>query len=829
MFIVVATAASLSGCGAKSAMVPADEIVTPRASADVILNDKMPWPPSPGMDVTLKDELGFASDRLFHVPPPGVHPRILFAPEDLPRIRKQLEETATGKMLMAYIRDGLSKGIDSPGTWENMCFTALVNGDAEGFGQLYKTDFAKRSPGSPPAAGSQNPAFRWGTGDAFIRAMELRCWVALIDNDTAKGKENAAAVTTYAKVIQRDVDIAAKGPRGEDWWRGIRPALNSADDLAFYYDWTAPFMTPEQAAVVRRLIASATAGKYTLGMDLPHHWRNWNFIGMSLSQPVLALAIEGEEGYDPRVYARGIEVARDYLTYGISDMGFSKEGIGYQTGGMNHTGILMLAAANRGTNLFIHPHYQRFMSDYLIQAMQPFGGAWQSEGDLASFPPSIAVVMVAKYFYPKNKQIDTVLRNHPFLRSESPAKDLMTNFREIVLTCPADTDEPPACAVIPPADASLTAYDPQRGMLITRTDWTPDATVLHLDCRSDTTFPAHDHPDRGRFILSSMGCAWAITGNRDTETKYQSCVTIDGRGQGYFPTPGKWIDMIDKPEAVMGIVDTKYCWDWFWMKSIMVVSEEQLKREGQDEYIPARARLLGRFPVESFERDRSPEVLAYYKGYMAGDPRMWSEDSWIVRSPHFPVERAFRTVSLMRGKHPYVLVVDDIQKDKQERLYEWRMICPTSVDVVSILGNDIILSNTPANTPKGEKQTVKKPRLLVRGLNINQPAIPTNQPNPTLETVELKKHDDTHQFAGRSNGLAKRLVLPSRSVAPDYKVLLVPHREGEPLPTTTWNDNKTQVTVEWPDQKDTLEFTKAADGRTRISLTRDGSRIIDTK
>src|SRR5207237_7198926 len=61
-----------------------NEQPTTRLSADVYLDGKAPWPKSPGRDVQLKDELGFAADRLFHVPAAGVHPRILFAPEDLP-------------------------------------------------------------------------------------------------------------------------------------------------------------------------------------------------------------------------------------------------------------------------------------------------------------------------------------------------------------------------------------------------------------------------------------------------------------------------------------------------------------------------------------------------------------------------------------------------------------------------------------------------------------------------------------------------------------------------------------------------------------------------
>ena len=79
------SAAPTSSVAAKSmAASQPIELPTSRPSADVILNDQVGWPPSPGVDVVLKDELGFDRSRLYHVPAVGVHPRILFAPEDLP-------------------------------------------------------------------------------------------------------------------------------------------------------------------------------------------------------------------------------------------------------------------------------------------------------------------------------------------------------------------------------------------------------------------------------------------------------------------------------------------------------------------------------------------------------------------------------------------------------------------------------------------------------------------------------------------------------------------------------------------------------------------------
>jgi hypothetical protein len=832
-----------AGCGLRSqAAGTTSPAATPSQWAEFVLNDQVNWPPSPGQQVTMRDDLGFAADRLFHVPAAGIHPRILFGPDDLPRIRQQLSDTAMGRAIMTTIRGNLARGIDKPGTYENKCFIALVRGDIATFEKTLSTDISSQPAGAGPSADfAEKAAVRWGQRDPFLTSMEMRCWVALLDNDIAKGHENAAAIATYATHLRPGIEQAIAGPFGFDWWKGIRPALGSDSELAFGYDWTQPFMTPQQAEGVRKVISLATAGRFTEGMDLPHHWRTWNHIGMALHEPVLALAIEGEAGYDPRIYQRGIEVARDYLTYGITEKGFGKEGIGYQTAGMSHTGVLMLAAANRGENLLLHPHFQAYFSNYLYWAMEPFGNNWVSEGDLAVFPPNIAVTSLAKFFYPNSPQVETVFRNLPNIVNHTEGAGFAGNVWETMLTCPVD--QSPTGSTLPSAPPphsqgdGLTELDANRGMLITRTGWNPDDLVLHFDCRTDATYATHEHADHGQFTFAADGCAWAITGIRDTETQYHNCVTIDGHGQGYFPPPGKWIGINQTAGGVMATVDTKYCWDWFWPKPIFLEPVDQLKREGELQYQEPAQRLLSRYPLSAFERETIPSVMAFYNGYMIGDPRMWAEDFWVYRGPNYPVQRAFRTCGLIRGRHPYIVVIDDIQKDNQRRLYEWHMLCPMDVDVVNILGNDVTLSNVPGSfynqraTTQAVRAAVGKgsPRLLVRALNIDQPQDnPTLQPNPVLETVELKKHDDSHQFTGRSNGLIRRLVLPSRSVTPDYTVVLVPYREGEPQPTTDWNEDHTIATLDWPDQHDHLKFATGSDGRTTLTVLRNDQVIVQS-
>ena len=806
--------------------------VTPAEKVERALNGTFGFPPSPAVPWTA-DDRGFAKDRLFHVPAPGQHPRILFGAEDLPRIRTHLAGNEAGIATTAALRAMLAKGIGTKGTWEEQCHTALVAGDLAAFTAAFKED---PTDNVPPGSGfkysvpGRKPATKWGTRNPLLACLEVQAFLAQLDGDAAAGTQAAKALATYARFVSPKIDAANAKPGHEFHWTSTRDLVPI--EIAYGYDWAWTWMTPAQRDDVRSAIVRATVGKYTVGMDLPSHWRNWNHIAITDSFLACLFAIEGEPGDDPRGRERMFEVYRDYLTYAIDGLGFGTEGIGYQTVGIARISGAMVSFANRGRNLLTHPHWRRHSESWLVQALQPFGGAWQSNSDLANFPPNLGMVQIQKFFFPQSAGIDLVLRNHPQVMTKDWGK-LATDGLEcqwIMATAPdaegrREQAQQEAAALV---GGGLTFHDRERGSLYTRTGWGSDDLSLHVDCRTDTTFPSHDHADRGQFTLAALGRAWACDGYRDTEGKYHNVVTIDGRGQGYFASPGRWIAAEDGPQATTAIVDAKYNWDWQWTKSMFTESKASLEGRGQAWGVEPALRQQARIPLDRWEIDPTPSVLAYYQGFADrahGDPRMWDdEDGWQIRAPWYPVQKAFRTVTLARGKHPYVLVVDDIRKDDAEHLYEWRMNAGPEVAAVTIDGADIVLGDSTTARAPGERKYAFQGKtdlapakgdrlLLVRTLDIGQPDMPTLQPVPMVATVEYKKTDDMHQFSGRSMGLGTQVVIGSRSVEPKFVVLLYPYRQGEEVPKTAWNDGKTRLTVTWKDQADTYDVSVTAEGR----------------
>ena len=789
----------------------------PRPTAEQVLSGNIPGRPLVAPIIEERDETGFASEKLYKVPPVGQHPRILFSAADLPRIRAQLDATKSGRDMKADMLKRTELGEASG--WSAQAYAALVAGDVAGFTALW--------------ADTRNPIQKGAPGAGFSPLSALlfyRGFSALLLDDAARGREVAAAVATYATWMRPQVEAASKLPGAENYWLQVRPVIGDFGGLGYLYDFTQRYMTPGQADGVRGLIALCIKDRYGLGMDLPPHWRNWNFLGMGLYFPQLALSIEGEAGFEPRIVARAREVARDYILHGISPLGLGKEGMGYQTAGMGHVNVFALALANRGDNLITLKRYRAMVENWMLWTMQPYGREWASNGDLGTFPPAATVLQTARFFYPKNPRIALIAGQAPEvakLDSRVPEQSLL------MLLTPADLGFDVAAKHAPefPAGLPLSLYEPERGVLFARTGWKTDDLTFQFNARSDTTFASHDHADRGDFFLTALGQAWSVPAMRETGSEHHSVITIDDVGQGFFATPATWLDVQDSPAGATATVDLSYCYNWRWMKSSFFATDEQLKNEPWLEWArEPRDRLLARAPLATWERDPSPKVRAYYEGWLACDPRGWgAEDSWVVRGPNLPVKKAFRSIAVVRAASPFVVITDDIREDDAEHLYQWRMILSSGVEAQNLNGTDIILGPVSAQHEikrRGDsaykdigRPLAKQgdPQLLVRTLRLARPKFVERTPAPAVETVEFVKNDDVHQFSGRSLGVGKRLVLPSRSVEPGYRVLLFPHRAGEALPETKW-ETPDVLAVTAKGVTSRVRFTDAPDGSTRLAI-----------
>ena len=568
-----------------------------------------------------------------------------------------------------------------------------------------------------------------------------------------------------------------------------------------------------------------------MGARLPHHFRNWNWIAVGLQQPLLALAIEGEDGYDPRVYKLGVEIARDYLTYGISGSGVSTEAVGYTQFGLVWANPFFVAAQRRGADLLGNGHH-RAMLDWYLHSTVPARDQSLSHGDGGDRGAAIWTLSMWRYFFPGDPKAAAAWRSYANSAGDKALEGTFHLIEPLIWAA----DDPDLGKPLPPDNADLAKlgippvlFDPVRGSLMARNGWGPDAAFMEFECRVDSVGGSHEHADRGMFTFAALGRVWAKDNFRSVETRHHNNILIDGLGQGFWPGPGVWLGLQEKGDLLVAACDAKDAYDWFWPKQITTEDPDsfvRFKYPRWESYQKEASDFQRRVAGLKGERETRPGVVAFWNGFDKTGPRLWDEDAWPLRYPHNPVLRAFRTVAFDRGKNPFLLVVDDIQKDDQERLYEWLMQTGPDTEIVSISENDIVLGDaTLPRDPNGAIKPKKGDRLLlVRILEMNMPAAAADyqsKPSVRLETFERKDTLEPEQqnkvlSGSRSFGLDKRLVIASRSAAPDFKILLFPYRSGDQLPLTTWNDDHSILTVTAGEITQALEFQKDNSGRTQI-------------
>ena len=819
-------------CSGLSAAEPLPAHLPGELSAEEILNGAFPFPPSPAVAVSQRTE-GFAPDRLGVVPAPGVHPRILISPDQLPELRTRIAETAIGRALRKQL-DERTSIFTKAGTWEKSFFDTLVAGEGAKALAIYEAN----QPDAAKKSGHYQPY--------PLYALTLESFGALLDDDRARGERVGKALAGYAQMLAPLVERAMNVPLYDDMWRakvqgpvtgkwsesqGLRD-LMGYQLVGYAYDFAAPWMAEADRAPVRSIIARTTANRLWMGGRLPHHFRNWNWCAVGLGQPLLALAIEGEEGYDPRVPKLGGDIARDYLTYGISPSGASTEAVGYTQFGFVWANPFLLAMARRGDVQLTQDHFRNMLTWY-AHSMEAEGTTWTSHGDGGDTGPSLGTALLWKRFFPTDALADFTLQRVTASLGEKLGKGQDHIIEQLILCGDADTKDgkPVDYQAGKALGLPTTWFDPIRSSLIARDAWGPKATTMQFECRTDSVGGSHEHADRGAFTFSALGRPWARDYFRSIESRHHNVVLIDGKGQGFWPGPGRWLGLADTPTVTIAACDAADAYRWWWPKAIKTDSLDpavspRFAQERWASYLEEAKAFRADYGDGPYERDDRPSVIAHWKGFsdVAGGPRMWDEDGWPVRLPYNPVQRAFRTVVFGKGAKPWLLVVDDLQKDQQEHLYEWGMMTGPNTELVSLVQTPALATlelcdATVRRDAEGRPKPAKEDRALtVSVLRRQVPAKAADyaaMPSIRLETYERK---DTTGPDGRTYGTDKRLIVPTRAVAPDFVVLLQPHLTATPAAKATWNADRTELTIDDSDGATTIALKPGADGRTRVAV-----------
>lgn len=787
------------------------------------------------------------------VPAPGVYPRLLFSAEDLPMLRRHIAANKITQKSMAEMEILFKK------TWWD-----ASTADGKLFDQLAKGSFDTSSDGG--LGGSYHVAglskdFKPGIQQSHINyitncltSMALYC--LLTDNETL-GKKIADALANYYILVNKKVE---QHLRTSDSEFGIGPdeANNSAThwrgmigmvphmDLALSLDYAGKYMSPEQRKFLQNIIAKATYGRRTGGGDGPRRgWRDINHVTWHLTHHIAQAAIEGLDGFDPEGYASGCELAHDFLEWGIDDKGQMFESNGKSGGGWQFQFLAMVVQARRGDNLFGHPHFRKLLSAQ-VETTSPNRKETLSSGTWGGSPLSPPMVMNFKSFFPDDRAADYLLQNAfpdidcanidiPAYKAQLEKKIHGirlpgTTYPGFVFSFPYATDW--KATTREDLKLPLTWNTEAHGILSASTDNSEKATWLCFHTRNNHYIGSgHHHADIGMFYFSGLGVNW-ITESPSPKAysgRYHSQVIVDGKAEAESPTAGGvYLGANLTANGAFASEDLTYPYTYQWCAQVMKWGEGFSKIDST-------------VAKEGWELETRPDNFKYFAGTGRYKMRYWWPTSNFsnympnLRALWNPMEYVYRTAGLVKGPHPYSIIVDDAKKDGRERLYQWTAMSAKGVwkaDMANVPKGGLVLAHDGALEKDWAKGTDVAPLVAKKGdamllvLSIGEPA---DGKGPSVEVAKEGAKDNAIQFTNFEAAIPSynRIVIDRKAAQANYKVLLIPFAYGEELPQVVTMGNKT--TLSWKDgQTDELTFATVGN-RAQVSVSRGGKVVAGSR
>ncbi|MFK7693165.1 OmpL47-type beta-barrel domain-containing protein [Paenibacillus sp. HJGM_3] len=698
--------------------------------------------------------------------PAYTHPRILITPNELPALKERLTDSAIGRRSMQSMRAWIDHHVTNA-TKLKPLYEALVAGDANTLATF-------------PAS----------YASYLLLVLNYEAFYTLVTDDAAKGAELSKALVSTVRILGGTIS---------------NPSLKSAMgaelyNLGYCYDFIYNYMTEAQRTEVRDFISSTTLGKVLPVTTNPDPRINRDNIAPVTTQwGLLALAIEGETGYDPNVYTQSVQAMNEYLNHGVFETGAATEDMHYVNYGMSFGAQALIAMAKRGDSLYNNPGFQN-MKNWYVNSIEPYGYKFTTLGDttndLGGLLPNYVLM---KWLNPDDPVVDFIWRNrvrddytgikyrNDFLMAAMFGLDWTggenTEKAPVADDWGVDTSSNPPIVTLKPYNPAalqlpVSFLDSNRGLYITRNEWSTDAMVMHFETNTDSFGPSHTHSNATDFTLTALGQKWVIDrGYHIYESNNHNNISIDGKGQGFFGAYGKTEGVLDGGLGTVFVGNAKNAYDYKYTFKSRLNNPEN----------------------KGYTWEFEPKSLW---------PSSSANSTW--RASYNPVEKAFRSAMMLRGAYPYALVLDDIQKDANQHLYEWFMQIPNNVESKGVTGPDMTLGLVD--------ETSSTPRMLIRSLT-------ATTGTPRVDTFDVRNSPETGSYQNETFGTGKKVVIPTQSANPGFKTLLFPHNQGMALPSTTMQGSS--LTVSWPGQKDVYTFSSRTDGRTAYGMVRnDGQAFL---
>lgn len=748
------------------------------------------YPATPRPEGVHEIDADFVDARLSRPPAPGVHPRVLLTPDDVETIRER-------------IAAGDSASVPFRSMWERV---------SRKRGPLY----------------------------------------ALIAQDHELGRQLAADFMTKVRALGPKLDAMETYPDRENLW-SVEKSMSAAGDPRVPSDiWQLPnydllyqWLTEDERKIVRETISRVTTNRISNFLAVPDHYMINNHQCFGMSMMPLLLCIEGEEGFDERIYKLGVRKMRAML-----DFYLTRDGMCYETIKGWLPVSAYVAVGRREPSLLKHAHLQGKVS-YFLQSLRyermnlarPM--AWQPPAGMeASFrirdemrASAFHFIWMMKYFRPQHRGLDLLyhasLASHDFLTSPDARWPDPVGIDEELLLLFADhpirDDQGKEIdwrdqREIDSLNLPLTWHDDQRGYLIARNSWKPDDLTVGFAVKSEYYYGGHEGAEHGRFVLWSDGVNWAFDNDAlwHKHGGLQNQITVDGMSCRWPPVAGQWLGVRDSPEGVSASGDYKDGYSFYKSTQIHPLDFPSASTTYNTMFSTGNYTL-----TRGIQLAYHDEMVRFYDGFAHTDYGTWSGEHRLLDGyrPWNPMRQAYRTFHLARGEHPYVMIFDDVQKDDERREYAWNMVLPDDVQLLRVIGAPDTLGGVMPNDPHVAIDLIlgriDTPRNATNRI-FTQPLFQPKVGAPQLLVRVLRRHTNGWTLprveqVDRFNVL----TIPASTRSPDFIVMLFPHRAGDPLPETRWSDDGSAIHVRLGEQRDTYHLRRTDGGRTGFAFTRN--------
>ncbi len=732
-------------------------------------------PESPKVNITFNDP-GFDEQRLSNLPAPGIHPRVLITPDDVEKIRAKV---------------------------------ALGDKAAPAF----KTMWARVT-------------------------KNQSAFYALVTKNNELGKELATQLVEKIKALEPKLDYMDKQPDGHNLWSVERSVVAMGDpdppteiwDL-LDYDYLSGWMSAPEKELAHKVIARIVEKRISNYLCYPDHFMINNHQGFGMEYIRLMLLIEGEKGFNKELFDQSCHKANAMLNWFLSPDGMCYESI---KGWLNVSAFTAVGLRQR--NLLKHDHLQAKMR-FFEAAIRWENGKWMIRDEMRA--SAFHVIWMMHYYHPNDEKIDFLYQStfstHDFL-TDSEAKwpnpvgictELLLLYADAGMT--DNAGKPIDWTVQKNIDRlklPLTWQDNQRGYVDTRNSWKKEDLHLGFVCKQDFFYGGHEGSENNRITLWKDGVNW-IQDNNMLATKatfLQNMLTVDSKGCKWPPVAGTWLGVKESPEGLMAAGDGK---DGFSYTKSMQVHPLYFPSTKIPYYAP--------FSEGNYDLSRdiqvafNPRTIQFNDGYAHTDYGPWSAETRLVEGYRLwnPMEQLYRTVQMARGANPYVLVIDDAKKDDEKHLFDWNISVPLDVDLVEAITPEIQFQNTNPSESRNDDLILGKVGMSRDSLTGK---VKPKKGDPLCLIRVLWRNSDygfpVPRFE-RYQGY-NEVVIPARTVSPEFRIMVYPYKFGEPTPKTSWNNDRTELMVQIGKKTDVYHFGKTDGGRTVLTMETGGKKVLSS-